>query len=162
MKKSTILSIATVGAIAATSVGTFALWDKMEDKSTGTLTVEDKQVTVSATAMPTFNGTSTLGATEATYTSTASFNLTDTQSQINSLKLTPVLKDAQGSSVTSGATVTLKQTDDATFNTTKTAGEVTDSTVSTGTNAYDVEVTVTDESLAGKTLTVEVTALAQE
>lgn len=38
MKKSTILTFATAAAIVATSAGTFATWDKLQDTKTVTLT----------------------------------------------------------------------------------------------------------------------------
>lgn len=45
MKKSTLLSLLTAGAVIATSAGTFAAWDTTTATSTGTLTI-DKPVTV--------------------------------------------------------------------------------------------------------------------
>lgn len=49
MKKSTLLSLATAGAIVATSVGTFATWDTMNVSSTSTLTL-DKPITMTMTS----------------------------------------------------------------------------------------------------------------
>ena len=50
MKKSTLLSLLTAGAVIATSAGTFAAWDTTTATSTGTLTI-DKPVTVTVSAL---------------------------------------------------------------------------------------------------------------
>jgi VCBS repeat-containing protein len=77
MKKSTILSLATAGAIVATSAFTFAAWDKMEDTATASLKVREP-VTITAPAAPvTFTEDAKVGATDSnpTYTAAATFTL---------------------------------------------------------------------------------------
>ena len=50
MKKSTLLSLLTAGAVIATSAGTFAAWDQTTATVTGELTI-DKPVTVTVSAL---------------------------------------------------------------------------------------------------------------
>lgn len=66
MKKSTLLSLATVGTIVATSIGTFAAWDQLEVTSNPATVTISNGVTMSLDAM-TFTPTerTTLSATDA-------------------------------------------------------------------------------------------------
>ena len=57
MKKSTLLSLATAGAIVLTSAGTYAVWDTLSGTSTGQITVANSSVTVAATNMTFVEGT---------------------------------------------------------------------------------------------------------
>ena len=52
MKKSTLLSLLTAGAVIATSAGTFAAWDTTEATSSGELSF-DSPVTIATTSTPT-------------------------------------------------------------------------------------------------------------
>ena len=55
MKKSTILTFATAVAIVATSAGTFAAWDQLEDTSDVANLVVGTPVTVQAGTLTTFS-----------------------------------------------------------------------------------------------------------
>ena len=66
MKKSTLLSLLTAGAVIATSAGTFAAWDQTSASTTPTDVTIGKKVTMEVGTM-TFNGASareTLSTTE--------------------------------------------------------------------------------------------------
>lgn len=152
MKKSTLLSLATVGTIVATSIGTFAAWDTTTASISADVTLGNP-VTVTAGDFNNLSAeTRTLGA-DPTYTSTVTFNVSDAGGLANTLTLTPTLKDSNGDAVDSSkATVELSQTADATFT------NNTDTALEDGTNTYQVKVTVLDNSLKGETLTVDVAA----
>lgn len=153
MKKSTLLSLATMAAIAVTSAGTYAVWDTTSSTSSGTLTVAQPKVTVTATELGTMEeGTDTLNATEITYTGSVVFDVKGVGT-IDTMMLTPEVKDGDNAVAAADIDVVIKKgatsltEADGTFTDTPTEGE----------NNYTVEVTVKNKDLAGKTLNVTLT-----
>ena len=90
MKKSTLLSLATAGAIVLTSAGTYAVWDTLSGTSTGQITVANSSVTVAATNMTFVEGTDTIGEDSIAYTGTAKFEVTDAGNNVNTMTLVPL------------------------------------------------------------------------
>ena len=159
MKKSTLLSLLTAGAILVTSAGTYALWDTLEATSNGRFTVANSSIKLSTQDTMTFNSpTATLNANEITYSSNATFTIDgELKNDLTKLQLTlvpTVTKKSDGSSVSSGYTVSIKKGGSVL------AGNV-DKSLSTS-NTYTVEVTVTDASLAGVELNVELVGTISE
>ena len=142
MKKSTILTFATAVAIVATSAGTFAAWDQLEDTSDVANLVVGTPVTVQAGTLTTFSEESrVLGDTLPSYTSTVEFNVVDNNSKVSTLTLQATIEITQDGA-DNGLT-----------------GNV-DSKVE-ATNTYNVKVSVKDASLAGETLKVSVKGTLQ-
>lgn len=162
MKKSTFLTFATVGAIAATSAGTYAVWDTTTDKSTGTLTV-DTPIVLDAPATSvsyTSTETRTLG-TARTYSGDVTFNVTgNTDNVAKTIELTPKVIANDNTDVTDQFDITVKEGADTA--TSLIGGKYTDATIS-GTNAYTVNLKPKDsitaenvDKLTAGQLTVEV------
>ena len=157
MKKSTILTFATVVAIVATSAGTFAAWDQLEDTSDVANLVVGTPVTVQAGTLTTFSEESrVLGDTLPSYTSTVEFNVVDNNSKVSTLTLQPILTDSSDQPIDSSK-ATIEITQDGADN--GLTGNV-DSKVE-ATNTYNVKVSVKDASLAGETLKVSVKGTLQ-
>ena len=95
MKKSTLLSLATAGAIVLTSAGTYAVWDTLSGTSTGQITVANSSVTVAATNMTFVEGTDTIGEDSIAYTGTAKFEVTDAGNNVNTMTLVPTVKNGE-------------------------------------------------------------------
>lgn len=74
MKKSTVLTFATAGAIVATSLGTFAAWDNTNATSTGTLKV-GTPVTITAGAGITYNEAERSVGQDPVYTADVAFTV---------------------------------------------------------------------------------------
>lgn len=74
MKKSTLLSFVTAGAIVATSVGTYAAWDTLEVKTEGVTMNYAEGVVVSVNAQPS-ELTGTLGGINGTNEATSTFTI---------------------------------------------------------------------------------------
>lgn len=153
MKKSTLLSLLTAGAVIATSAGTFAAWDQTTVTSTGDLKI-DKPVTVTATNLklnrenglsenaPTYKGTVTVSAKdlpssvtsanyEITYVAKAYLADDDTKATVNGVTATAIEKEP----VTE---LGQDHTVEVTVNTTEDA-----KTIADGTTALKVDVTAT-------------------
>ncbi len=159
MKKSTLLSLATAGAIVLTSAGTYAVWDTLSGTSKGQITVDNPSVTVAATDMTFAKGTDTLGGDSIAYTGTAKFDVTDTGNHVNTMTLEPTVKNGENAVDANDVEVTIKKGETALTNT---DSKYTDTTLTSGANEYTVEVTVKNKALAGKTLDVEVTGTASQ
>ncbi|MCR0271452.1 hypothetical protein MKA31_05060 [[Clostridium] innocuum] len=154
MKKSTLLSLLTAGAVIATSAGTFAAWDQTKAEKTATLAL-DKPVEVSFAASDLeLNTTRSIG-TDPIYTGTTIVNVKDVPSGADAsyeIKYDAKVYKSNDASKTAltGFTVTAEET--------PTAASLTD--------PHTVSVTVTPgddaavKKLAtdGTELTVEVTA----
>ena len=153
MKKSTLLSLLTAGAVIATSAGTFAAWDQTTVTSTGNLKI-DKPVTVTATNLvltwedglsenaPTYKGTVTVSAKdlpsnvtsenyEITYVAKAYRADDDTKAAVDGV----TAKASETGSVTQ---LGQDHTVEVTVNTTEDA-----KTIADGTTALKVDVTAT-------------------
>lgn len=144
MKKSTLLSLATAGAIVATSVGTFAAWDQMDATSNGTVKLRNP-VTVTATPMTTTTEVANYGGIP-TYTSIATFTVVDAPDTGYELTSNVILKD--GDAVVPASDVDVS---------------VVDSNSNADVNGvHNLTVTITPadsesaKALAGKTLSVNV------
>lgn len=152
MKKSTLLSLLTAGAVIATSAGTFAAWDTTVATSTGTLSF-DSPVTIATTSTPTYaqTGTRTYGE-KPVATGTVDFNVAGTGGKAK-LKLNAVVKDKTTDAVVSGVNVTFKK-----GSTDLTTGI--DENVTDAANVYTVTITPTSDDATEdltKPLKVEVT-----
>lgn len=79
MKKSTLLSLLTAGAVIATSAGTFAAWDQTKAEKSATLTL-DKPVEVSFDAAELKLNTSRAIGTDPVYTGSTIVNVKDVPS----------------------------------------------------------------------------------
>lgn len=144
MKKSTILSLATAGAIVATSAFTFAAWDKLDDTQTVATVELRNPVTVTEDTSKELTTTTPLD-TIPVYTGTATVNVSEVPENYRLDTVAEVYNES-GAKVSSGVTAT------ATL-----AG-----TLSAGNNTINVEVKPTsetnEEGLAGQKLNVKVIA----
>lgn len=152
MKKSSLLSLLTAGAILVTTAGTYALWDKLDATSTGNFTVPNSSIKLDAAAMSFNDPTPKLGVNQITYTSTATFTITgellDKLSDYQ-MALVPTVKKEDGTAITTGFTVAIKKD-----------GVVVADNIDknlAASNTYTVEVIVDDEALAGAKLDVSLT-----
>lgn len=163
MKKSTLLTVASVGAVALTSAMTFAAWDNLTAESTSdavtlrkinvaeetklALTANDVNSDLSSSFMPTASGN-------------VKFKVENLDSTITDSKLTfnTEVKGAEDKDVTNNCNVKIYQTDDSAKNDIATSG---DNSVE-ATNEYTVVVTPNNDAdgwaLADTPLTVTVTA----
>ena len=167
MKKSTLLSLLTAGAVIATSAGTFAAWDNLsDDVEAGTITFERINVAASATQTLTLQDDGNALHADESQSAVAKINvdLSTVPSNLitdNKVKLVfnPSVKDTSNQVVDSSKyTIEIKDTDGTT-----TLTDATDTTlVSSNTNEYTITVTPTDTTLAGQQLKVDVTATLTE
>lgn len=153
MKKSTLLSLLTAGAVIATSAGTFAAWDETSKSVSGNVTI-DKNVTMTVDnlAFPSNTQRTTLTTAESDVAKTAKVNFTvkDLPTAVASgyhLEYTNTVTP-----VTEGATandVTVSVVDSKSSN-----------LVANAEDKHEAEVTVTPNSTAaaGNEYTVAVTA----
>ena len=93
MKKSTLLSFVTAGAIVATSVGTYAAWDTLEATVGGTVNFGNP-VTVSTDASAAYTTTTRALNTNPKATSIVNFKVVDENSLGTTLKLKGATTDA--------------------------------------------------------------------
>ncbi len=139
MKKSTILSLATAGAIVATSAFTFAAWDKLEDTATGTVTIR-AAADVQATNINTFTETANFGdATNLpSYEGTAKFTLENIPKDLTGYDFKVELDDAKIDTTSVKDNVDVKFVDNFTAADNGLNGE------------HDVTVTITPKDEAAK------------
>lgn len=166
MKKSTLLTVASVGAVALTSAMTFAAWDTLHADSNEAV-VTFKQINVTKDA----NTTLTLDSTENTNLlenyapsaeGTVKFNV-EGLTELNGTKLTftPTVTNSNGDSVLDNVEVKIyeganKETDVTGGDTTLTNGN--DYTVVVTPKTSDADVS----ALANKELKVKVTATLEK
>ncbi len=146
MKKSTILSLATAGAIVATSAFTFAAWDKLDDTKTVATVELRNPVTVTVTEDNSKELTSTTALdTIPVYTGTAIVNVSEVPENYTLDTVAEVYNES-GAKVSSGVTATATLA----------------SALVAGNNTINVEVKPTsetnEEGLAGQKLNVKVIA----
>lgn len=161
MKKSTLLSLATAGAIVATSAFTFAAWDTTTAESTGTVTFSNPvTVTTSTVSFTLTEETRVLNAMPigATSDDAIQFEVSDNDQKTSGLKLDAVVKNQSNVDVTNQL--------DITFNDGTTDIKNGEIDVTTGTESTKYKVTVTPKSDAtvsdlGGELSVAVTATLQ-
>lgn len=170
MKKSTLLTVASVGAVALTSAMTFAAWDNLTDIATSTNSVTFKQINVTKDTDIRLNEPVKSDLEEGylpSTTGTVTFNIDgiETADLTNKqLKLTPVVK-ADGTMITDTSSYELIIHDGADSNSTELINN-TDTSI-TGTNSYTVEVKAKDSdesktALANKAISVEITATLEK
>lgn len=152
MKKSTLLSFATAGAIVVTSAGTYAAWDTLTGTTESTITFRNP-VTITVDSEYDLNETSATLNTLPSATGEVTFNVQNPGDLADTLTLTPTV---------SGASV-----NDFDFVIADTTGNLQKDSAngfvdkSLGTTTYTVTVTPKDTSLnavAGKPVTIELTA----
>lgn len=136
MKKSTLLSLATAGAIVMTSVGTYALWDTTKVDTTGTLGFE-APVTLTATNLTFDEQTTRTLNVKPVASSEVTFTVTDTKKRATELDLSAKVKNG-GTDVTDKVEVTFEKDGTALANDKDT------SLAAGGANKYTVKVTPTD------------------
>lgn len=112
MKKSTLLSLATAGAIVATSVGTFAAWDQMDATANGTVTLRNP-VTVTTSTMGAATEEANYGSTPI-YTSKATFKVENAPDTGYEFKPTVTIKN--GNDVIGSDKITVTAVDNNTAN----------------------------------------------
>ena len=167
MKKSTLLTMASVGAVALTSAMTFAAWDNLSDTTTSN-EATFKQINVEKAADIVLTEPVASDLTSSYVPSSSgevTFNITGIDAADLSgkeLKLEPVVK-ANDTAISPG--YTLEIYDGTEESAEKVAGNVDKSL--TGTNTYKVVVTATDDkagtdALANKKVTVELKATLQK
>lgn len=151
MKKSTLLSLATVGTIVATSIGTFAAWDTLSVAEKGNVTIT-APVTMSMNALSTFTSSREAGVLDAdvapTYTQDVTFEVaslpTDAEGKYK-LEVTPVVYNKGTTTIATGITAGAD----------KASSDINDKIE--GSHTYTVTVTPTDQASATE-YDVEVTA----
>lgn len=155
LNKKSMLGFMTASAIVVTTVGSFAVWDKLSDTATGTVTFA-KPVAVTATPIAMFNEERMIDGTVPTYSADVTFNVADIpEGKKGELTLSGVLKNG----------VTDVSSDDYSIEFTQEDNSVTESVDTTvdnnKDNVYNVKITPKDtdgaKDLAGKALSVEVT-----
>lgn len=169
MKKSTLLTVASVGAVALTSAMTFAAWDNLTATTTNTVTFDriDVTATTSSEAMTVKARTpDTLGADTVSATSEIEVDLStvkDTdlkEANATELLLTPEVK--VDGKTTENYEVKIQENSADLLGAQSTG--YTDSTLDfTNTkNKYTVVVSPKDTATANENVTVEVTAKFQK
>lgn len=162
MNKSSLLSILTVGALAVTTLGTYAAWDKIEAENSGTVTFK-QPVTVEAGSFDTLTEKSdrTLGTTP-TAEGTATFTVSNNDANLaKSMIIKPSISG--GTASISDFTIQIK---DSTGNLVADNGtDYKDTTLDSTT--YTVVLTPKEESvskIAGQeiTVTLQATLSAEE
>lgn len=153
MKKSTLLSLLTAGAVIATSAGTFAAWDETSKSVNGNVTI-DKNVTMTVDnlAFPSDTERSTLATDESGVAKTAKVNFTvkDLPTAVASgyhLEYTHTVTPVTEGATAADVVVTVEDTKNNTL-------------VANTEDKHEAQVTVTPGSTAaaGKEYKVEVTA----
>ncbi|WP_050636887.1 hypothetical protein [Candidatus Stoquefichus sp. SB1] len=109
MKKSTILSLATAGAIVATSAFTFAAWDQTEATGTASLTFR-KPVTITEEITNPIKADYTLNA-EATIDVPVTFAINNDDSLATSLEIVPTLKTSSGNDISGKVDFVIKDSE---------------------------------------------------
>lgn len=160
MKKSTLLSLATVGTIVATSIGTFAAWDTTTAETTGTVNF-GVPTTVETSASTTFANAARALGTAPEATSEVKFVVADGENLANKLKLTSTVTSTDVTDVANKVDVVIIETSDPT------KAPITEDTTLDRTptgNSYTVTVkpkaSLSDEELAtlnNKEITVKIT-----
>lgn len=159
MKKSTVLSLATAGAIVATSLGTFAAWDTTNATNTGTLKL-GSPVNISSAATTYNDAERTLGQ-DPSYSANVTFKVDDADHLVKELDVTKIAvyeKDdtTKQTPVTDKFTITVAG---AAGNSDVTTSGATLTDTSVGeTNDYTVTLTPTAAELGGKEYVVDVEA----
>lgn len=159
MKKNTILSFATAGAIIATSAGTYAAWDSLVDDTSDTITFRNP-VTVTVEESYTLAETPSTLDTLPVAEGTVNFTIENDGDLANTLTIVP--------SVSGGSSATVDDfdfviVDSSEGNTPTLVGDATDGFVDktlTSTN-YTVKVTPKDGSaakVAGQEVKISLTA----
>lgn len=99
MKKSTLLSLATAGAIVATSAGTYAAWDKPDASTTANVNFRNP-VTIDVTSNYSLldASTATLNSLQ-TVTGDVTFTVTDAGELADTLTLVPTVSGGNSASV---------------------------------------------------------------
>lgn len=156
MKKSTLLSFVTAGAIVATSVGTYAVWDQIDATATNKLTVE-KPTAVNALMPKEFATTTTDLSTDAapTYTADVSFTV-DAENKANTLTLSTEILNS-GTDVTNQFDVSYEEKSGTGL--TGNVDSVIDANGAKDANSYTVKITPKDSTTTtavGTELTVNV------
>lgn len=154
MKKSTLLSLLTAGAVIATTAGTYAVWDTVTATSSGTISVAKPTVIVNATDFGAMDmGENGLGAQTIDYTKDVTFTVEGvTNGDVDTMTLVPEVKN--GDAVLTAADVDVDIKKGGTSIKTDTA--YIDSAVAEGANTYTIVVTVKNKTLASANLTVSV------
>lgn len=159
MKKSTVLTFATAGAIVATSLGTFAAWDNTDATNTGTLKL-GSPVNISSVEATYNNDERTLGQ-DPSYSADVTFKVDDTDHLVKELDVTEIAVYASDDAtkqtpVTDKFTITVAGAAGNSDVTTDGA-KLKDTSVEES-NIYTVTLTPTDKELAGKEYVVDVKA----
>lgn len=153
MKKSMLLSFVTAGAIIATSVGTYAVWDQLDVSKYGDLTI-DKPVTMTMENLTSFTSSraaDTLDSENApSYTQDVTFDVNSMPDGAESkYKLNvnaKVYKDNSTTETVDGFSVEVS----------KATSDTNDKIE--GSHTYTVKVTPTDNTLVDTNYDVKVTA----
>lgn len=143
MKKSTILSLATAGAIVATSAFTFAAWDQTSDTTAvASLSFTEPKIIDLTTEALTFNNDTLDGTTKEAKASMA-FDVSGTGTG-DSIKLSLVDNSGNPADIPTGLTVTFtKGSADSETDLSTTNGVASDdSFTKDAVNTYGVKVTV--------------------
>lgn len=156
MKKSTLLSFATAGAIVVTSAGTYAAWDSLTDETTANITFRNP-VTVTVNPSYTLGETVSELGTLPTAEGTVTFTVSNEGELAKTLTIKPIVSGGDSASVADFDFEIVDLTDG------KLNGDLTDGFVDTDitTTAYTVKVTPKDASaskVAGKEVTIKLTA----
>lgn len=152
MKKSTLLTVASVGAVALTSAMTFAAWDNLTATTTNTVTFDRINVTATTDAMTVSTRTADTLGTDISATSEIKVDLTSVPTDLQT--------DTQLSLV---PTVTMNGTDvpaseyklEIFEGNTPLTNNTDSSLVFTGTNDYTVKVTPKTNDDGTSTITNE-------
>ena len=154
MKKSTLLSLLTAGAVIATSAGTFAAWDQTQATTTGTVSLGER-VTMEVGKMTFTGGTdrSTLSTTENDFS-----DLAQTASATVTVKNVPA---SAASKYELKYTYTVTPNGDGSASDVNVAiNDANASTITAGSDTHTANITVTPTNVdaAGKSYSVQVEA----
>ena len=141
MKKSKLLSVLTAGAVIATTVGTYAAWDKLSVDTTAKAIEFSKPVTVgldSDLLLKKGNSNLDVKETAPTATGTVSFTVRNEDNLPAKLTITPTITSDSDSISASDLDIVIKEKGGSALK--KEGTGFVDSTV-TATESYDVEIT---------------------
>lgn len=152
MKKSSILSVATVAAVVATSVGSYAAWDSLTASTKTNVTIA-KSTTVN-TQVDNLVESSDRSGDQITYEGTLTVNIEDKDSfDPSTLQFVPTAKVDNNVITAQEGTIELLE------GSTPLSNNI--DTIITETNTYKVKLTA-NKSLAGKTVEVSVDVSASK
>ena len=154
MKKSTLLSLLTAAAVIVTTAGTYAVWDTLTASTTESITFRNP-VTVQVNPEYTLTETAASLGVDPSASGDVTFTVSDTNSLAKQLKIVPSVSGGTASVDNFNFTITDKNNLSAPLSGDASSGFV-DTTLDS--TVYTVTVTPKNNSVAGKNISITLTA----